>query len=152
MVLNQPTLLILAAGALWLIGLSVWVYKTASHYSRLTTGSGKNLKQILEKLLEQQEEAGLHIKKLEESLGELGRQTQKHIQRVGLVRFNPYAETGGDQSFALALLDKAGTGIILLSLHGREGTRVYLKPVKEGRSRYELSKEEQQAIAQALKS
>src|SRR3989344_5821662 len=74
------------------------------------------------------------------------------VQRVGLVRFNPFSETGGDQSFALALLNGKDNGVVLLSLHGREGTRVYVKPVKDGESTYELSKEERQAIEEARKA
>jgi hypothetical protein len=54
------------------------------------------------------------------------------FQRVGLVRYNPFEETGGNQSFALALLDAAGDGWVLSSLHARSGTRVYAKAIKAG--------------------
>lgn len=72
------------------------------------------------------------------------------LQKVGLVRFNPFADSGGDQSFALALLDQAGSGIVLSSLHGRAETRIFAKTVTNGRSRHALSDEEQQAIRSAL--
>ena len=74
---------------------------------------------------------------------------RRTFQRVGLVRYNPFEETGGDQSFALALLDAAGDGWILSSLHARVGTRVYAKAIKAGRSNAGLSAEEAAAIAQA---
>ena len=58
---------------------------------------------------------------------------RRAFQRVGLVRYNPFEETGGNQSFALALLDAAGDGWVLSSLHARSGTRVYAKAIKAGR-------------------
>lgn len=71
------------------------------------------------------------------------------FQRVGLVRYNPFEDTGGNQSFALAMLDAKGDGWILSSLHARQGTRFYAKAVKAGRSETSLSEEEQAAIKQA---
>lgn len=74
---------------------------------------------------------------------------RKTFQRVGLVRYNPFEETGGNQSFALALLDAAGDGWVLSSLHARSGTRVYAKAITGGRADAGLSAEESAAIAQA---
>lgn len=75
---------------------------------------------------------------------------RRSIQRVGLVRFNPFEDTGGNQSFALALLDAGGTGVIVSSLHSRTGTRVYAKSITAGRSDGALSEEESAALRQAL--
>jgi hypothetical protein len=74
---------------------------------------------------------------------------RRSFQRVGLVRYNPFEETGGNQSFALALLDAAGNGWVLSSLHARQGTRVYAKAITAGRSDAGLSAEESAALAQA---
>ena len=74
---------------------------------------------------------------------------RRSFQRVGLVRYNPFEETGGNQSFALALLDAAGDGWVLSSLHARSGTRVYAKAITAGRSDAALSDEETAAIQQA---
>jgi hypothetical protein len=71
------------------------------------------------------------------------------FQRVGLVRYNPFEDTGGNQSFALAMLDADGNGWVLSSLHARTGTRVYAKAVRGGRSDAPLSEEETAAIRQA---
>ena len=82
---------------------------------------------------------------------ELRAMAEKGIQYVGLVRFNPFKRTGGDQSFAMALLDSKADGIILLSLHARTETRVYAKPIKQGESlEYKLSREEEEALVKAL--
>lgn len=72
-------------------------------------------------------------------------------QKVSVYRFNPFGDTGGDQSFALAVLDAHNSGYILTSIHGREGTRSYIKPIDYGKSKYTLSKEEQKALDQAQK-
>ncbi len=56
------------------------------------------------------------------------------FSRTGLVRYNPFEETGGNQSFALALLDANGDGWVLSSLHARSGTRVYAKAIAGGRA------------------
>ncbi len=73
-----------------------------------------------------------------------------HIQKVGLLRFNPFKDTGGDQSFILALLDANSTGVIISSLHTRSGTRWYAKNVVKGKGvDYELSSEETQALKSA---
>jgi len=75
---------------------------------------------------------------------------RRAVQRVGVVRFNPFPDAGGDQSFAVALLDAEGNGLVISSLHGRTETRVFAKGVANGRSRHALSAEEQDAIDRAL--
>ncbi len=72
-------------------------------------------------------------------------------QKISIVRFNPFGDTGGDQSFSLAVLDAHDSGYVLTSIHGRQGTRVYVKPVDFAKSKYTLSAEEQQALSQAIK-
>lgn len=72
-------------------------------------------------------------------------------QKISVVRFNPFGDTGGDQSFALAVLDSHNSGYVITSIHGREGTRVYIKPIDFGKSKYTLSREEQLALEQATK-
>lgn len=68
------------------------------------------------------------------------------LQHVGVVRFNPFEDTGSDQSFAIALLDGRRDGIVISSLHGRGQTRIFAKPVVSGESTHTLSDEEAEAI------
>jgi hypothetical protein len=72
------------------------------------------------------------------------------LQHIGMVRFNPFEDTGSDQSFAIALLDDRRDGIVLSSLHGRTYTRIFAKPVEAGSSRHALSDEETEAIRIAV--
>lgn len=94
-------------------------------------------------------------RKKQNELGELVRALRQegvtHIQHVGLVRFNPFSDTGGNQSFSLVLLDGHHNGIVISSLHGRDETRLFVKPVRNGKAGgHELSTEEQRAIHEAL--
>ena len=72
------------------------------------------------------------------------------LQRVGIVRFNPFEDTGGQQSFAVALLDARGDGFVISSLHSRQATRLYMKQITDGKSDTTLGDEEAEAIRQAL--
>ncbi len=74
---------------------------------------------------------------------------QSALQHVGLVRFNPYHDTGGDYSFAVALLDAAGNGVVVTGLYHRDRCRVYAKPVRGWESSYELIDEERESIEAA---
>ena len=80
----------------------------------------------------------------------IDRRSQRSLQHIGLVRFNPFEDTGSDQSFAIALLDDQRDGVVISSLHGRSNTRVFAKPVANGGSPHHLSDEESQAIRIAL--
>jgi hypothetical protein len=80
----------------------------------------------------------------------IDRRSQRSLQHIGLVRFNPFEDTGSDQSFAIALLDDQRDGIVISSLHGRANTRVFAKPVSGGGSPHNLSDEESQAIRIAV--
>ena len=75
----------------------------------------------------------------------------KAVTKVGIVRYNPFKDIGGDQSFSIALLDDSDSGIVVTSHYGRDANRVYAKPLEKGKSKYSLSQEEEQAIAEALK-
>jgi len=75
--------------------------------------------------------------------------SRRAFQRAGLVRYNPFEETGGNQSFALALLDADDDGLIISSLHARSGTRIYARTLTGGRADGALSDEEAEALALA---
>jgi hypothetical protein len=151
--LDQIGWIITGAVFIWLAALSWLVYRNLTHYRRLTAGvTKKDLKTILEKLLKGAEKEEERIDKIVKQLENVERDGHLHIQKVGLVRFNPFADTGGNQSFTLALLNDEGSGFVISSLHSRDSTRLYAKPVKKGKaSGYELSTEEKRAIKSAKK-
>lgn len=138
---------------LWLLALSLYLLRAVKHYQRLTYGvDKKDLKSILENLLGEVACDSKRIDELFHTADEIKKEGFLHIQKVGLVRFNPFKDTGGDQSFTLALLDGEGSGAVVSSLHSRTGTRIYAKPVIRGEGEeYELSKEEKEAIKKATR-
>jgi hypothetical protein len=103
------------------------------------------------------EDLAKKVRGLEKSLEETNREidtlkqySQKALTKIGIVRFNPFKEIGGDQSFSIALLDEKKNGVIITSYYGRELNRVYAKEVQGGVSQYELSEEEKEAIKKAI--
>jgi hypothetical protein len=151
------SLAVLALGAL-LIALAIWVallQRSEATLRRrlrrvLPEGEATSLDQVLDGQAQRIEGLTQRLDALNKLHHELEAITQRTIQKVGVVRYNPFADAGGDQSFAIALLDSQGTGIVVSSLHSRTETRVFAKPVQAGRSRYPLSDEEQDAIRKAL--
>jgi len=96
------------------------------------------------------------LRQTEKNLTELekfSRQVEKmaasSLQKIGVIRFNPFSDTGGDQSFSIACLDAQDNGFTLTSLFTREGTRIYTKPIANGGSKYPLTEEEKRAIDEA---
>ena len=113
---------------------------------------GEEIPNLAEIVLKHKKTLATHNKNLKELgkiLEELVENNQLNIQRAGVVRFNPFVETGGNLSFAIALLDGKNNGIVISSLHSREGTRVYAKSIEHGESQSRLTEEEEQAIKQA---
>ena len=75
-----------------------------------------------------------------------------HVQRIGLLRFNPFKDTGGDQSFILSLCDANNTGVVISGLYSRSGTRWYTKRVVDGKAvEHELSEDEKRVLKTAGK-
>ena len=117
----------------------------------LTRGSGeRSLEAILDAHLDKVYAVAAELDDLAGRSAVLETNGRRAIQRVGLVRFNPFEDTGGNQSFSLALTDAGGDGFVVSSLHARTGTRVYAKALVAGRADSALSAEEAEALRQAL--
>ncbi len=126
------------------------VGRVDSRLGGLTRGEeGGDLEGVLGAHLEKVYTLGREVERLAARTGTLETRAPRAFQRVGLVRFNPFEDTGGNQSFALALLDADGNGWVLSSLHARSGTRVYAKSIQGGRPEGAVSEEESAAIRQA---
>jgi hypothetical protein len=106
----------------------------------------KNLKELVLKFQDLEK----YLRELSEEVKGLKKNGKLHVQKIGIVRFNPFSDVGGDQSFAVALLDGNNNGFIITGLYTREGNRIYAKPVTDGKSQYFLSEEEKQAIKKAI--
>lgn len=143
----------LAFGLLWLLILTVLFWQLLSHYNRLTKGiNEKTLKGVLESLLKEGEGVQKALASVVARCATLEKEGFLHIQKIGLLRFNPFKDTGGDQSFIVSILDGKNTGVVISGLHSRVGTRWYAKRVVEGLGvEHELSEDEKKAVEGAKK-
>ena len=143
-----------AAVFIWLLVLSYLVGRQNNFLKSLFPKSGeRDIRQKLEEVLNQIEEFKLGSDDFRKKLNNFEKEGLGYIQRIELLRYNPYEDTGGDQSFTLALLNEEGSGIVLTSLHARSGTRVFAKSVSEGKaSKYQFSEEEETVIRRALQN
>ena len=159
MILDERTLslLVVALGAaVVLLGVWVaWLQRSEAVLRRrlrrvLPEGESGGIDEILDRQLKSVESLSERVDALNKLHHELEHLSQRTLQKVAVIRYNPFADTGGDQSFAIALLDSLGNGVVVSSLHSRTDTRVFAKPVQSGRSKFQLSDEEQDAIKKAL--
>lgn len=128
------------------------VWKLEKHYNRLTHGvSSSTLSQVLNELLGELRMLKSRTSRVEEVAERLTSAGLGHVQRIGVVRFNPFSDTGGAQSFTMAILDGNNDGVVMTSLYARMGNRWYIKQIAGGKGKdIELSKEELSAITQAI--
>lgn len=132
----------------WVALLTFWVFRIWRHYNKLTAGAtGKRLAVVLNELLEKIEITRQSINKIEDRTDKMRRKARGFVQTVKFLRFNPFAEVGGDQSFIIAFLDEDKNGVVVSSLHSRETTRWFAKKVKQGKGvEHKLSKEEEKVV------
>ena len=129
-----------------------WVFILRKNFKKIFGGStagGANLEKILLELRENQNISAGNFDELKKSVEVLEEALPKNLRKIGLVRYNPFSDAGGDQSFALALLNEKNDGLIISSLYGREMNRVYAKSIENGASQYQLTDEEKEAIQNA---
>ncbi len=134
------------------IALAAWI-RQLNQRLNATLGStdSQKLEETLVDYFQHVRSTDKKLDTLTTAYSQLAAMTGLAAQKISVVRFNPFGDTGGDQSFVLAVLDSHNSGYVLTSIHGREGTRVYVKPIDYGKSKYTLSAEEQQAFNQASK-
>ncbi len=159
MVLDERTLslAVVGLGAI-VVAIAIWLallHRSEAALRRrlraiLRDGDAGGIDEVLDRQLRRVDQLSERVDALNALHRELEQLNRRTVQKIGVIRFNPFPDAGGDQSFAIALLDSLGNGVVLSSLHGRAETRVFAKQVTGGRSRHQLSDEEQDAIRKAL--
>lgn len=135
----------------WLLVLSYLLYKERGFLKRLfPKDQVQDIRAKFEEMIASLEETQKREQLLQKNLRDFVREGLHHVQKVEVLRYNPYGDTGGDQSFSVAFLDGTGRGMVLTSLHTRAGTRVYAKAVADGKSEIKLSREEDEVLKKAL--
>lgn len=121
-------------------------------YGQFLAGSeAKNIEELIKSYSGDVEKSLAQLDEMAGFVAKLHKTQQFALSKVGLVRFNPFGDTGGDHSFSLALLDHKDNGIVISAVHARSGTRVYAKDIIEGKAKHNLSKEEAKALEDASK-
>lgn len=143
-----PELALLLVYFFWFLILTFLFFRFYFYYTRLVrNGKKESFSQVVDEIIKGQELANKELLQLHKKYDKLEKDGLLHMQKVGLVRFNPFKDTGGDQSFILALVDAENTGVVVSSLHTRTGTRWYAKGVVKGKGvEHELSEEEKKAL------
>jgi len=128
-----------------------YFYKTNKRFDELLEkGKIKDLKEVLFKQIDKTKEQEETINEVISRVKNIENISERTFQKIGVVRFNPFNNLGGNQSFVVALLDGKNNGFIISSLFIKEGSRVYAKSIKAGKSEYSLSEEEQEALKRAM--
>ena len=116
-------------------------------YDFFTKGSENvDIGELLTETLSEVRSGRIEMEKLNSRCNGLRDQLKDCVQKVGVVRFNAFDDTGSDLSYSVALLDERKDGVVFSSIFGRDENRCYAKPIKEGKSDYQLSKEEIEAL------
>lgn len=132
---------------LWLGILTVLIIFSASLIIKLFSIKGRGLKQVIYEVLEGNNKTNKQLIELKETLNKHLKDSQKHLYKSAIVRFNPFERLGGEQSYSIAVLNEKNSGLVMTFLYTKEGVRAYVKEVVLGKGReVELSKEEKQAI------
>jgi hypothetical protein len=152
MTAEQILIIILCILSIWNIVIQAQFFFLRKRLKNLFAGSNAaDLENIVLQQIKRSKKNEENLMELAGYTKEVENMAQKSIQKVGIIRFNPFKDTGGNQSFSIALLDSFDNGVIISTLFSREGTRVYAKPIDNGQSTYNLSDEEKEAIQKAQK-
>lgn len=128
--------------------------KNYQRHNRLTTGlSGHNLEILVQEYIKNIKRCQSDIDLMNQEFENIRKETERFFRKFGIIRFQAFEGTGGDQSFSLAILDSKDNGFVLSGLYGRDLSKVYAKEVRDGKvSKYKLTSEEEEALKKALQS
>lgn len=115
-------------------------------------GNGKDLEEDLSNFMYKVDRVEKQNAEIMSFCKNLDEDFSKCIQKVGIVRYSAFKDTGSDLSFAVALLNEENSGVVFNGIYSREMSNIYAKPVEKGNSSYTLSEEEAEAIRKAINS
>lgn len=144
-------IIVLLIAFLILLGKVVGLNKRYKKFM-LKVGEGKDLQEDLENYMYRVERVENQNADILNQINGLDKDLEGCIQKVGILRYSAFQDTGSDLSFTLALLDEHDNGVVFNGIYSREMSNIYAKPVENGKSKYTLSEEEQEAIKRAIES
>ena len=128
----------------------VWAFRTETRLKRFFAGKkAKNLEENILLLEENISKLQIAKEKIEQELTEINKKIKKSVRGLETIRFNPFPDQGSNQSFAVGMVNEDGDGVVFSSLYSRERMSIFAKPVKNGKSEYELTTEEKEVLEKA---
>ena len=115
-------------------------------------GNGETIEEDLENYMYRVERVEKQNSEIRNLVNAIDANMDTCIQKIGIVRYNAFKDTGSDLSFALAMLDENNNGVVLNGIYSREMSNIYAKPVENRKSKYNISEEEQDAIQKAIEN
>ncbi len=115
-------------------------------------GNGNNIEDMLKSYIIEVDKVKQKNNEIVGYCKNLDKNLKLCTQKIGIVRYNAFKDTGSDLSFALAILDAYNNGVVLNGIYARESSNIYAKPIENGESKYILSNEEKEAIDKAINS
>ncbi|MFA5773114.1 MAG: DUF4446 family protein [Candidatus Paceibacterota bacterium] len=148
--MNTIILFYIISGAVVIILL--WILIIELRLNKIFAGTkARNLEEmivIVGKKINQLEETQV---KIDKHLVTIDSRLDKSIRNVEMVRFNPFIDAGGNQSFAIAFMNDEKNGVVMSSLYARDRMSIFAKPIVNGKSEFELSSEEKEVLEKTIK-
>ncbi len=148
--MEQNLIFIVGFFIIIVFGLMAMIFKLNKRITKLLEGKdAKSLEDTLVHIINEIKRMNSVQENTELIIKDINKRLKTSLTGVGVVRFNPFTNSGGNQSFAIALLDEHGNGVIISTLYGREKTSIFAKPISKYKSEFELTKEEAEALEKA---
>ncbi len=129
---------------------AIWMIRTEKRLKKFFAGKkAKDLEENITTLEESISNLKLAKEKIEKELAEVNKKLRKSIRGLETIRFNPFSDQGSNQSFAVGMVNEDGDGVVFSSLYSRERMSIFAKPIKNGKSEYELTAEEKEVLNKA---
>lgn len=147
---EQTILISLFAIGAFIVILIAWIIRLELRLRRILRGKdARTLEDTIAHLGKLADEHRAQITHAKQEISSLDAKLKKSIRGISTIRFNPFRDAGGNQSFVTALLTEEGDGVVLSALHARERVSVFAKPIRGYTSSFELSHEEREALEAA---
>jgi len=153
MVINSNLIILLIAILSLILGVFCLIRLLALEKMRssfFAGSNGKDLEAVIRQMADNQNAMTGELDSINKTIADIEHRLSFTTQKIGLVRFNPFQDGGGNFSFCVALLDNHNNGAVITSMHGREQNRIYAKKISAGRAESTLTEEEISAIEEAV--
>ena len=129
---------------------AIWIIVTEKRLKRFFLGKkAKDLEETIALLETEINKLNKSKEEIEKNIVSINSKLRKSVRGLETIRFNPFPDQGSNQSFAIGMLNEEGNGLVISSLYSRERMSIFAKPIKNGKSEYELSAEEKEALEKA---